>query len=79
MRDESKAWPGDANLPGTQDLRKRVILGGALVSGAFERLYPHIARWVQAHGWLELGYDDYSRSFVRALEIRGMVWERLET
>jgi hypothetical protein len=48
------------------------------VSGAFERLYPHIARWVQAHGWIELGYDDYSRSFVRALEIRGMVWERLE-
>lgn len=48
------------------------------MSGAFERLYPHIARWVQAHGWIELGYDDYSRSFVRALEIRGMVWERLE-
>jgi hypothetical protein len=48
------------------------------VSGAFERLYPHIARRVQAHGWIELGYDDYSRSFVRALEIRGMVWERLE-
>jgi hypothetical protein len=48
------------------------------VSGAFERLYPHIARWVQAHGWIELGYDDYSRSFVRALELCGMVWERLE-
>jgi len=78
MRDESRAWPGDANLPGTHDLRKRVILGGALVRGAFDRLYPHIARWVQAHGWIELGYDDYSRSFVRALEIRGMVWERLE-
>jgi hypothetical protein len=56
----------------------RVILGGALVSGAFERLYPHFARWVEAHGWIELGYDDYSRSFVRALEIRGMVWEGLE-
>jgi len=26
-----------------------------MVNGTFERLYPHIARWVQAHGWIELG------------------------
>jgi hypothetical protein len=54
------------------------MLGGASVSGAFDRLYPHIARWVQTHGWIEIGYDDYSRSFVRALDIGGMIWEGLE-
>jgi hypothetical protein len=54
---------------------KQVILGGSSLHGAFERLYPHIARWVQAYGWIEIGYDDYSRSFVRALDIGGMIWE----
>jgi hypothetical protein len=48
------------------------------MSGAFEHLYPYIAQWVQAHGWIELGYDDYSRSFIRALDIGGMIWEGLE-
>jgi hypothetical protein len=45
------------------------------VTGTFERLYAHIARWVQTYGWIELGYDDYSRSFVRALDTGGMIWE----
>ena len=29
--------------------------------------YPTIARWVMEYGWIEIGYDDMSRSFVRAL------------
>jgi len=29
--------------------------------------------------WIEIGQDDYSRSFVRALDIGGMVWEGRET
>jgi hypothetical protein len=33
---------------------------------------------VQAHGYIEMGYDDYSRSFVWALDIGGMIWEGLE-
>jgi hypothetical protein len=41
------------------------------MNGTFEYLYPHIARWVQAHDYIEIGYDDYSRSFVRALESVG--------
>ena len=53
-------------------------MGEALVSDAFERLYPHIARWVQAYGWIELGSGDYSHSFVRALDMGGMIWEGLE-
>ena len=40
----------------------------------FESLYPNVASWVQ-DGWVEFGRDDYSRSFVRALDIGGMVWE----
>jgi hypothetical protein len=42
--------------------------------GSFAARYPNIAAWVQG-GWIEIGRDDYSRSFVRALDIGGMVWE----
>jgi hypothetical protein len=48
------------------------------MSGTFEHLYPHIARWVQTHGWIEIGDNDYSPSFVRALDTGGMIWEGLE-
>jgi hypothetical protein len=44
----------------------------------FERTYPHIARWVQSYGWIEMGADHYSRSLVRALDEGGMVWESKE-
>jgi hypothetical protein len=43
-------------------------------AGSFEALYPNIAAWVQ-DGWVEIGRDDYSRSWVRALDIGGMIWE----
>jgi hypothetical protein len=36
--------------------------------------YPHIAQWV-GDGWIEMGRDDTNRSFVRALDIGGLVWE----
>jgi hypothetical protein len=39
-----------------------------------EATYPTIARWVQEYGWIELGQDDMSQSFVRALDDGGMVW-----
>jgi hypothetical protein len=42
---------------------------------AIEELYPHLARWVDAYGWVEIGQDEFSRSFVRALHEGGMVWE----
>jgi hypothetical protein len=44
----------------------------------FERSYPRITRWVKTRGWIEIGEDDYSRSFVRALDGGGMVWEGQE-
>ena len=45
-----------------------------------ETSYPHVARWVQDCGWIEIGQDDFSRrgahdSMVRALDIGGLVWE----
>ena len=33
---------------------------------------------VKTHGWIEIGEDEYSRSFVRALNAGGMVWEGQE-
>ncbi len=40
-----------------------------------DEVYPHLARWVDADGWVEIGHDDFSRSFVRALHEGGTVWE----
>ena len=34
-----------------------------------------MARWVTAYGWVELGPTEGTASFVRALDIGGMVWE----
>ncbi len=41
---------------------------------SFEACYPHIASWVQ-DGWIEVGRDENSRSFVRALDRGGLAWE----
>src|SRR5262249_40740773 len=40
----------------------------------FADLYPNIARWVQ-DGWIELGRDDMRRSFIRVLDIGGLIWD----
>ena len=40
-----------------------------------DAIYPHLARWVDADGWVEIGHDDFSRSFVRALNEGGTIWE----
>jgi hypothetical protein len=44
-----------------------------------DQAFPHLAEWVTTHGWIEIGYDDDSRSFVRALDSGGMVWEGQDT
>ena len=41
---------------------------------SFESVYPNIARWVM-DGWIEIGNESYTDSFVRALDEGGMVWE----
>jgi hypothetical protein len=40
-----------------------------------DEAFPHLTEWVTTHGWIEIGYDDYNRSFIRALDSGGMVWE----
>jgi hypothetical protein len=46
------------------------------VPNGFATLYPHIAKWVGGEeGWIEVGSDEFSTSFVRALHGGGMVWE----
>jgi hypothetical protein len=37
--------------------------------------YPTIARWVQKYGRIEIGQDEFSRSFIRAIDPGGMAWE----
>lgn len=44
----------------------------------FEETYPIITWWVKEHGWIEIGQDEASRSFARALDEGGMVWEGKE-
>jgi hypothetical protein len=41
----------------------------------FSSIYPNIAARTESHGWIEIGQDDDSQSFVRALDMGGMVWE----
>jgi hypothetical protein len=41
---------------------------------SFESAYPNIAHWV-LDGWIEIGYEPYTDSFVRALDEGGMVWK----
>jgi hypothetical protein len=40
----------------------------------FAALYPNLALWVR-DGWIEVGRDDMRRSFIRVLDVGGMVWE----
>jgi hypothetical protein len=41
-----------------------------------ERKYPHLTAWVKdGDSWIAIGTDDYSRSFIRVLDIGGMIWE----
>ncbi len=41
----------------------------------FSYTYPNIAYWTESCGWIEIGYDEFSRSFIRVLDEGGMQWE----
>lgn len=46
------------------------------MTDAFAAAYPNIAQWVRdEEGWLELGSDEFSSSFIRAMNTGGTVWE----
>jgi len=40
-----------------------------------DEAFPHLTKWVKTHGWIEIGSDEFSRSFIRALDSGGIVWE----
>jgi len=37
--------------------------------------YPNLDWWVNNHGWIELGSDTYSNSWLRLLDEGGTCWE----
>ena len=41
----------------------------------FSSLYPAVAEWMKDWGWVEVGHDDFSQSFIRVLDIGGLIWE----
>jgi hypothetical protein len=45
----------------------------------FADLYPTLARWVTTHGWIEVGYDGMSPSFVRVQDEGGLIYEGEDT
>ena len=42
---------------------------------SIEELYPNIAHWVNDYGWVEVGKNGESSSYVRALDEGGLIWE----
>ena len=44
----------------------------------FSKTYPNIAYWVEACGWIEIGWDEYSDPFIKAFDEGGTVWEGAE-
>jgi hypothetical protein len=45
------------------------------MSDDFAHCYPNANRFIFERGWIEVGSDEYSRSFIRALDPGGLVWE----
>jgi len=41
----------------------------------FSKVYPNLDWWINNHGWIEMGDDDYSNSWVRVLDVGGICWE----
>jgi hypothetical protein len=41
----------------------------------FSKEYPNLEWWINTHGWIELGNDDHSTSWVRIFDIGGLCWE----
>ena len=41
----------------------------------FSSTYPNIAAWTEPYGWIEIGQDEESQSFIRVLDSGGMRWE----
>jgi hypothetical protein len=47
------------------------------VPETFDQRYPNLAAWTR-DGWFEIGYNDFSDSFIRVIDLGGLVWESEE-
>lgn len=45
----------------------------------FSKNYPNLDWWIGSHGWIELGEDEYSKSWVRILDEGGQCYEDNES
>lgn len=45
------------------------------MSEPFACRYPNINRFVFERRWIEIGSDEYSDSFLRALDPGGLIWD----
>jgi len=42
----------------------------------FEKHYPNLSWWIETHGWVEIGMDEYYRdSWLRILDEGGVCWQ----
>ena len=41
----------------------------------FEKYFPNLDNRVNRRGWIELGSDEESNSWIRILDMGGIVWE----
>lgn len=55
--------------PGSRQPRRGVK------TAAFAEAYPHLSRWVEGSGWIEVGDDGMRPSMIRVLDEGGMIWE----
>ena len=42
---------------------------------SFDAAYPNLTRWVTEFGWIEIGYDPMTDSFIRAIHPGGDLWK----
>jgi hypothetical protein len=73
-REESiRAEQEDQELRAQEEYTVHAYIAGN--TGTLDARYPSLSTWVNGGGWIEIGADHYSTSFIRVLDIGGMVWE----
>jgi hypothetical protein len=60
--------------PKKKRVAKRIVVE-TLSTFSLEKFYPNTTRWIKEYGWIEIGRNDYSNSFIRVLDKGGLVWE----
>jgi hypothetical protein len=55
--------------------RPKKSAGGHKLQSSFSETFPAIAYWVTSVGWIEIGDDDVSPTWVWALDMGGLIWE----